>query len=148
MSFAYVLTGRWIPHDEWTESYNSTDSQSASLSWIKAPIWAYDQIFVTVRQLRVCWCGALSLTRGGVCRLQLLLVLISAVTFWSKSRGTRDYILLSQIRDFSLRRLLRLAGLRWRFSTPPPHGIWINFRLVPLITTRHGPCRKHSSLFL
>jgi hypothetical protein len=25
---------------------------------------------------------------------------------------------------FPFRRLLRLAGLRWRCSTPPPHGIW------------------------
>jgi hypothetical protein len=30
---------------------------------IKHPPGAYDQIFITVRQLRVCWCGALSLTR-------------------------------------------------------------------------------------
>jgi hypothetical protein len=40
---------------------------------IKHPSGAYDQIFITVRQLWVCWCGALSLTRGRVCRLQLLL---------------------------------------------------------------------------
>jgi hypothetical protein len=38
---------------------------------IKYPSGAYDQIFITVRQLWVCWCGALSLTRGQVCRLQL-----------------------------------------------------------------------------
>jgi hypothetical protein len=36
---------------------------------INHPSGAYDQIFNTVRQLRVCWCGALSLTRGRVCRL-------------------------------------------------------------------------------
>jgi hypothetical protein len=47
----------------------------------------------------VFWCGALSLTRERVCRLQSLLVLASAVILWSKSRGTRDHILLSQIRD-------------------------------------------------
>jgi hypothetical protein len=92
---------------------------------IKHPSGAYDQIFITVRQLRVCWCGALSLTRGWVCSLQLLLVLDSAVTFGSESRGTRDHILLSQILDYPFRRLLRLAGLRWRYSIPPPHGITI-----------------------
>jgi hypothetical protein len=27
-----------------------------------------------------------------------------------------------QIRDFPFRRFLRLAGSRWRYSTPPPHG--------------------------
>jgi hypothetical protein len=46
---------------------------------IKHPSGAYDQIFITVRQLRVCWCGALSLTRGRVCRLQFQLVLTSVV---------------------------------------------------------------------
>jgi hypothetical protein len=67
---------------------------------IKHPSGADDQIFITVRQLRVCWCGALSLTRGRVCRLQLLLALASAVILGSESRGTQDHILLSQIRDF------------------------------------------------
>jgi hypothetical protein len=74
-----------------SESYVTTDGQSASLSWYKAPIWAYDQIFIAVwntkyvGQLRVCWYGALSLTRGGVCRLQLLLALASAVILGSES---------------------------------------------------------------
>jgi hypothetical protein len=40
-----------------------------------------------------------SLTRRQVCRLKLLLVLASAVILRSESRGTHDYILLSQIRD-------------------------------------------------
>jgi hypothetical protein len=77
---------------------------------IKRPSGAYGQIFITVRQSRVCWCGALSLTRGRVCRLQLLLAVASAVILGSESRGTRDHIILSQIRDFSFRRLLRLTG--------------------------------------
>jgi hypothetical protein len=89
---------------------------------IKCPSGAYD-LFITVRRLRVCWAGALSLTRGRVCHLQLLLALASAVTFEFQSRGTRDHILLSQMRDFPFCRLLRLAGLQWRYSTPHPHGI-------------------------
>jgi hypothetical protein len=36
---------------------------------------------------------------GRICRLQLLLVLASAVILGSESRGTRDHILLSQIRE-------------------------------------------------
>jgi hypothetical protein len=63
-----------------------------------------------------------SLTRGWVCHIQLLLALASAVILGSESRGTRDHILLSQIRDFPFCRLLRLAGLRWKYSTSPPHG--------------------------
>jgi hypothetical protein len=88
----------------------------------KHPFGAYDQILIIVWQLRVCWFGAPSLTRGLVCRLQLLLALASAVIFGSESRRTRGHILLSQIRDFPFRRFLRLAGSRWRYSTPPPHG--------------------------
>jgi hypothetical protein len=40
----------------------------------------------------------LSLTRGRVCRLQLLLGLASAVILRSESRATHDHVLLSQIR--------------------------------------------------
>jgi hypothetical protein len=40
-----------------------------------------------------------SLTRGWVCRLQLLPVLASAVILKTEYRGTHDHILLSQIRD-------------------------------------------------
>jgi hypothetical protein len=72
----------------------------------------------------------------------------SAVILGSESHGAHDYILLSQIRDspnleghapdyipqeqcgtvmlpgtgFTFRRLLRLAGLRWQYSTQPPRG--------------------------
>jgi hypothetical protein len=89
---------------------------------IKYPSGAYDQIFIIVWQLRVCWFGTPSLTRGRVCRLQLQLVLASAVIFGSESRRSRGHILLSHIWDFPFRRLLRLAGSRWRYTTPPPHG--------------------------
>jgi hypothetical protein len=56
----------------------------------------------------------------------------------SESLAAHDHILLSQFRDsvhqeqsgpvippgtgFRFCRLLRLAGLRWRHSNPPPHG--------------------------
>jgi hypothetical protein len=63
-----------------------------------------------------------SLTRGWICYLQLLLALTGAFLLGSEFRGTRDHILVSQIRDFPFCRLLRLAGLRWRYSTPPSQG--------------------------
>jgi hypothetical protein len=66
---------------------------------VKHPSGAQDLVFITLGQLRVCWCGALSLARGRVCRLQLLLALASAVILGSESSGTHDHILLSQIRD-------------------------------------------------
>jgi hypothetical protein len=88
---------------------------------IKHPSGAYDQILIIVWQLRVCWFGVPSLTRGWVCRLQLLLVLTSAVIFGSESHRTHGHILLSQIWDFPFRRLLWLTGSRWRYWTPS-HG--------------------------
>jgi hypothetical protein len=116
---------------------------------IKHSSVAYDQIFIIVSQLRVCWFGAPSLTRWRLCRLPLLLVLASAVIFGSESRRTHGHILLSQIRDFSFRRLLRLAGSRWRYSTPPPHGFcfasgW--FTLCNLGADRKGITGFYSSV--
>jgi hypothetical protein len=97
-----------------------------------------------------------SLTREWVYSLQLLLDLASTVILRSDSRGTRDHNLLSQIRDstnlegqmpvfkspqeqggvvmpsgtgFPFRRL-RLVGLRWRYSTPPPHGCELTYRVT------------------
>jgi hypothetical protein len=78
---------------------------------LKHTFGAYDQIFITVRQFRVCLCGALSLMRPRVCRLQFLLFLASATILGFECHGTRNHILLSQIRDFPFCRLLRLAGL-------------------------------------
>jgi hypothetical protein len=101
------------------------------------------------RQLRVCYFVAPSLTRGRVCNLMLLLVLASAFPLGSEPRGTQDHILLSQFlrlpqpgdpgsriyipqeqggsvispgTGFPFCHLLRLAGLRRRYSNPPPHG--------------------------
>jgi hypothetical protein len=52
-----------------------------SLSCCQDASGAQDQIFVIVRQLQVCSCGAPSLMRGWVYHSQLLLALASAVTF-------------------------------------------------------------------
>jgi hypothetical protein len=54
----------------------------------KPPSGDQDQIFITVRRFLVRWCGALSMTRGWVCRLKLLLVLASAIILGSQSLGT------------------------------------------------------------
>jgi hypothetical protein len=65
----------------------------------KRPSGAQNQIFITIRQLRVCLCGALCLTKVRDCRLQLLLALASAIILESEYRRTHDHILLSQNRD-------------------------------------------------
>jgi hypothetical protein len=102
----------------WVESFMLRPAVSRPMCFaIKHSSGAYDQIFITVWQLRVCWCSALSQTRGRVCRLQLLLVFASAVILGSESRGTCDHNLLSQIRDFHLCRLLRITELRQIFDS-------------------------------
>jgi hypothetical protein len=60
----------------------SYDQQSVNQSVLVSSTMSgpHDQIFTTVRQLSVRWCGAPSLTREGVYRLKLLLALTSA--FW------------------------------------------------------------------
>jgi hypothetical protein len=93
-----------------------TDGQSVSKSWCQAPSVSHDQIFITIWQLRSCFRGAPSLTRGWVFLLYMLLVIASAIFLGSESLGTRDHILLSQIWDCSFRRLLQLTWSRWRYS--------------------------------
>jgi hypothetical protein len=70
-----LIPSSWSQSQSQSQSHVTTDCQSASLSWCQAPIWGLRPLFITVRHLQACWCGALSLTRERVCRLQLLLVL-------------------------------------------------------------------------
>jgi hypothetical protein len=110
-----------------SQSHITTDGQSVSKSWFRAPSRAHNQILIIAfRQLRSCFCGAPSLTRGLVCLLYILLALASAVFLGSESLETRNHILLSQIRDFPFNHFLRLTGSRWRYSTPTPHGAGVS----------------------
>jgi hypothetical protein len=130
------------------------------------------RFFFPVWQLWVSWSSAPSLARGWVCNslLQLLLGLARAVTLGSNSRWTPDHILLSHFRlpqpggpgsriyipreqgvpvippgtGFPFRRLLRVAGLQWRNSNPPPHGFVWNLRGARIyIRIQSVPHRKH-----
>jgi hypothetical protein len=65
---------------------------------IKHPSGAYDQTLIAVKQLRICWRGApsLSLTGGRVCRWQLLLVLATSVIFGPEAPwDSRTYFTVS-----------------------------------------------------
>jgi hypothetical protein len=66
-----------------------------------------------------------------------------AVIFRSECLGTLDHILLSEIRDFPFLRLLRLAGLRWRYSTPPPHGRHFFFWQTPRVLLLPSADHEH-----
>jgi hypothetical protein len=65
----------------------------SSAIWGPRPDFCYCQLWVYR-------CVAPCLTRGRVCHLQSLLVLINAVILAFKSCCTHDHILLSQIRDY------------------------------------------------
>jgi hypothetical protein len=121
------VTRRWVPTtSSHSQSHIATDGQSISKPWCRAPSGAHDQILITLWHLRSCFCWVPSLTRGRACLLYMLLSLANVVFFGPESFGTRDHILLSQIWDFPFRRLLRLTGSRWRYSTPP-HSFQLSF---------------------
>jgi hypothetical protein len=100
-------------------------------------------MFITLWQLRSCFSEAPSLTRGRVCLLYMLLALASIVFLGLESLWIRDDILLSQIWDFPFRRLLRLAGSRWRYSNPPPQGLLkLDITIVALYSLRTDHAQK------
>jgi hypothetical protein len=129
----------WRLSYEWRSADDSstTESRRLSLSLILLPTVsrpvclgikhlseAYDQIFITVRELRFCWCGALSLTRGRVSRLQLLLVLASAVFFWSSL--TNPFITwCGPQREHPVERFVcRNLRIRWQGNACLPNRCW------------------------
>jgi hypothetical protein len=66
---------------------------------------------ISFRQLRVCYFVAPSLTRGRV------------YNFPQEQGGP----VIPPGTGFPFCRLLRLAGLRWMYSNPPPHGLIVLF---------------------
>jgi hypothetical protein len=55
IGISITITTNYNSSESESESYVTTDVQSASLSWYKAPIWAYDQIFIAVRNTEYVW---------------------------------------------------------------------------------------------
>jgi hypothetical protein len=109
----------------WSKSKSHCDRRSVSRSvslGVEPHLGLMTRYLLLFENYAIVFCGAPSLTRGRVCLLYMLLDLSSAAFLGSESLETRDRILLSQIWDFPFSRFLRLAGSRWRYSTPPPHG--------------------------
>jgi hypothetical protein len=147
-----------------------TLSRSVCLG-VGVPPGTKDQIRVSVWQLRVSCCGVSSQTSGRLCNLlvQLLLGLARAVTLGSNFCRTHDHIVLSHLRlpqperpgpliyipqeqcvpvippgtGFPFRRLLRLAGLRWKYSNQLSHG-----RLIDWLKSKLYYGRKSVTRFL
>jgi hypothetical protein len=70
----HLLTVKIKSHNDWW---------SVSHSWCQAPSGAQDHIFVTVRQLQFCRCGAPSLTRARVCYLPWSQSVVQVVCIYS-----------------------------------------------------------------
>jgi hypothetical protein len=72
------------------------DWRSVSMSWYRAPLWDLRPDITSCRNtavwnLRSCFCGAPSLTRGRS-------AIYNVITQWSESRKTRNHTLLSLLR--------------------------------------------------
>jgi hypothetical protein len=149
-----------------SQSYVTTDGQSASLSLCQAPIWGLRPDFYfcqTVASLLM-W-GALSDERVGLSFTIAAGPSLPAQSFSGPSPaglmtnfyclrfktpptcGPAHRIYIPQEQGgpvmppgiaFPFRRLLRLAGLLWNFSTPPPHGRLTDTQLSD------GPRREHT----
>jgi hypothetical protein len=125
----------------------STINRSVCLG-IEHPSEAYDQIHYCQTVAGLLMWGALSDERT-VLSFPIAAGLASAIIFGSESRGIHDHILLSQIRDFTFRRLLRLAGLWWKYSTPSPHGFLPTvFIIVSLIYGTDHVENTHLNYFI
>jgi hypothetical protein len=120
------------------QSHIATGGHSVSKSWYRAPSGAHGQICITVWQLRSCFCGTPSLTRGRICLFYMLLALASAV-----SNATIFYCLRFETSLFvaSYDSQGHGGGIRPRLHT----GMKLVWICAFLITSRrHGPLRKHS----
>jgi hypothetical protein len=108
-----------------SQSYITTDGQSASLSLNNAFIWGLWPDFCycqTVAGLLI-W-GAISDKMTG---LSFTIAAGPRQRSYFRVRvrwDLRPYFTVSDSR-LPFRRLLRLAELRWRYSTPPAHGVLI-----------------------
>jgi hypothetical protein len=99
-----------------SESYVTTDGQSASLSWNKAPIWGLRPDFY------YCLTLAGLLIRGALSDVTIAAGPRQRGQSWVRvPLDSWPYFTVSDSRlPFSS--LLRLEGLRWRYLTPPAHG--------------------------
>jgi hypothetical protein len=123
---SFWTTSVWrIPmRNLWLDLMSSRVGQSASVSWNKALIWGIrpDIYYCQTVGCLLMW-GALSDERTG---LSFTIPAGPRQCRHSRVRvpwDSYDHILLPQIWDFPFCHLLRLTGLRWKYSTPPPHQL-------------------------
>jgi hypothetical protein len=106
---------------------------SVSRSWCRAQSGAYDQIFITVWQLRSFYCGAPFLTRGRVFKCYMLNMLINVYKIYigPLSVHAQDSRLCPSSCSFRY-----VSLVTWTINS--------NDFLCSIITPLHGPRRKYS----
>jgi hypothetical protein len=140
-SFSLRLTHNcpWTKIVSQVKSYVTTEGQSASVSWNKAHIWGLRPDFY--------YC------QTAVGLLMWVALSNERTDLWftiAAGPRHRSHFTVS-FRDFPFRRLLRLKGLQWRYSTPPPHGNHVKLLLHSLLLlqalyTLHSAPVFHCSL--
>jgi hypothetical protein len=131
-------------------------SQSVSMSWYQGPLWGLRPDITSCRNVAV-W-NLLLVSVGCPLWREDGSAICTVISQWSESRRIGNQTLLSHLRlrqpggpgsriyipqeqggpviplgtGFPLRRLLRFAGLRWRYSNAPPtwRPRWIPGRLI------------------
>jgi hypothetical protein len=104
-----------------SQSYVPTDGQSASLSWNKAPTWGLRPDFYFCQAVAglPTW-GALSDERTGPSLTSAAGPRQRSHSRTQTPRDPRPHLTVSDSK--TPRRPPRHVELRWRCSTPPPHG--------------------------
>jgi hypothetical protein len=145
----YFLTSLSLKPESQSQNYVTTDGQSASLSWCQASSWGPkpDSCYCQTVAGLLMW-GDLSDERKGLSftiaagprqrnhyRVRVprdtwpYFTVSDSILPQRGGSSPRIYIpqeqggaVIPPGTVFPFRRLLRLAGQRWRYSTPPPHG--------------------------
>jgi hypothetical protein len=93
------ITNRNLTYSHLSLRHITTDGQSVSKSWYRAPSGAHEQIFITVWQLRSCFCGgALSDERTGLSFLHSAGPCQRSLSRVRVPRDSRPYFTVSVLR--------------------------------------------------
>jgi hypothetical protein len=145
-----ALASIYLPSQSQSQSYLTTDGQSVSLSWCQAPIWGVRSDFLLLSRscgfvdvgrslwrengsavYNCCWSSAAQSFLGPSPAGLVTYFTVSDLRLPQPGGpGTPIYTpheqcgpVIPPATGFPFRHLLRLAGLRWRYSNLPPRGV-------------------------
>jgi hypothetical protein len=127
-----------------TRSYFTTESQSVSMSWYRAPLWDLWPGITSCRnfavwKFRFCFCGAPSLTRGRVCNLRCNHSMVRV------AQNPKPYFTVSSETPPTWRAMfpyLYPTGTGWPSYTP---GHWVTEWPITALLIIHTQQEAHNS---